>query len=102
MFFSQGIDIVENERIKKNYKKYGKVFLNKFLTKREIHLIKKKQGKFYSRLANRFAAKEAMAKALGTGFRNKIFFKDIEIMNTFNGTPYIICSERVLKIFKKN
>ena len=34
MFFSQGIDIVENERIKKNYKKYGKVFLNKFLTKK--------------------------------------------------------------------
>ena len=42
-----------------------------------------------------------MAKALGTGFRNKIFFKDIEIMNTFNGTPYIICSERVLKFLKK-
>ena len=40
-----------------------------------------------------------MAKALGTGFRNK-FFKDIEIMNTFNGT-HIICSEKSFKIFKK-
>ena len=95
MIFSQGIDIVDNERIRKTYEKYGNNFLKKFLTKREIDSIRKSKIKFYSKLANRFAAKEAVAKAIGLGFRNSIFFKDFEILNQINGKPYIICSSKV-------
>lgn len=102
MFFSQGIDIVDNERIRKTYEKYGNNFLKKFLTKREINFIKKNNKKFHLKLANRFAAKEAMAKAMGSGFRNRIFFKDIEIMNTSKGKPFIICSSKVLNYLEKN
>ena len=102
MFFSQGIDIVDNERIRKTYEKYGNNFLKKFLTKREINFINKNNKKFHLKLANRFAAKEAMAKAMGSGFRNRIFFKDIEIMNTSKGKPFIICSSKVLNYLEKN
>ena len=43
-----------------------------------------------------------MAKAMGSGFRNKNFFKDIEIMNTSKGKPFIICSSKVLNYLEKN
>lgn len=101
MFFSQGIDIVDNERIKKNYLKYGNHFLNKFLTRKEIQHISKKRLNLFSRIANRFAAKEATIKAIGTGFRNGITFKNIEILNDKNGKPLIICDEKILNHLKK-
>ena len=84
-----GVDLVENKRIKKLIN--NKSFLNRIYGKNEINFAKKKINKinFY---AKRFAAKESFAKSLGTGFKNKLNFKDIEILNDKNGQPYLFFS----------
>ena len=51
--------------------------------------------------AKRFAAKEALAKSLGTGFRNNLNFKDIEILNDKLGKPYYSKSKKIDQIIKK-
>ena len=93
-----GIDIVNNLRIKKSLK--NKDFINRIFTTNEILLSKKTKDKaaYY---AKRFAAKEAFAKALGTGFRNDLNFKDISIINDKTGKPSFIINEKIIKIIKK-
>jgi holo-[acyl-carrier protein] synthase len=51
--------------------------------------------------SNRFAAKESFAKALGTGFRNKLNFKDIEILNDKLGKPFYLINNKINRIIKK-
>ena len=60
--------------------------------------MKNKVGYF----SKRFAAKEAFAKALGTGFRNDLNFKDIEIINDKMGKPYYSKTKKIKKIIQKN
>ena len=84
-----GTDIVNINRIKKIYSKYGNHFLDKILTESE----KKIEGKItrsknIATIAKRFAAKEAISKAIGYGFSKGIHFKNIEIYNDKNGKPY--------------
>jgi len=84
-----GTDIVNINRIQKIYSKYGNHFLDKILTESE----KKIEGKVtrsndIATLAKRFAAKEAISKAIGYGFSKGIHFKNIEIYNDKNGKPY--------------
>ena len=83
-----GTDIVNINRVKKILKKKNNVFKRKIFSKNEILYCdsKKKPHSFY---AKRFAAKEAMSKALGTGIRKGINFKDIEIKNDKFGKPFI-------------
>ena len=90
MFFSQGIDIVDIRRIGKIFKKYDKRFFHKILSNDEIFSLNSSRLNkklMIKKLANKFAAKEAAVKALGTGFTNGIVFKDIEILNNSNGKP---------------
>ena len=84
----QGIDLLKVERIKKIYLNYKDTFLKKILTDLEIKQIKKNQ-KIYDRIAGKFSAKEAVVKAMGTGFSDGIKIKDIEILNLNNGQPII-------------
>ena len=84
----QGIDLLEVERIKKLYLNYENKFLKKILTDSEIKQIKKNQ-KIYYKIAGKFSAKEAVVKAMGTGFSDGIKIKDIEIINLKNGKPTI-------------
>ncbi len=84
----QGIDLLEVERIKKLYLNYENKFLKKILTDNEIKQIKKNQ-KIYYKIAGKFSGKEAVVKAMGTGFSNGIKIKDIEIINLKNGKPII-------------
>ena len=84
----QGIDLLEVERIKKLYLNYENKFLKKILTDNEIKQIKKNQ-KIYYKIAGKFSAKEAVVKAMGTGFSDGIKIKDIEIINLKNGKPTI-------------
>ena len=80
-----GVDIIENKRIKKlikNHRFKQRVYSSKEL--KQSILSKDKIGYF----SKRFAAKEAFAKALGTGFRNNLNFKDIEIINDKLGKPH--------------
>ena len=84
----QGIDLLEVKRIKKIYLNYQNKFLKKIFTDSEIKQIKKNQ-KVYYKIAGKFSAKEAVVKAIGTGFSDGIKIKDIEIINLKNGKPTI-------------
>jgi holo-[acyl-carrier protein] synthase len=88
-----GTDIIEVERIAANLEKYGEKFLDKILTHREKeHCSKFKDPTLH--VAGRFAAKEAVSKALGTGFGEHLEFHDIEIFNDPNGKPEVTLSKR--------
>lgn len=91
MIFGIGSDIVQIPRIEDLYLKKTDDFLNRIYGEKEILSFnaKKNDKARYAYLAKRFAAKEAFAKALGTGFRNGLQFKDIEILNDNYGKPYI-------------
>ena len=93
-----GIDIIENKRIKSLIK--NKVFLKRTFSRNEIEFSKKLINKT-NFFAKRFAAKESLVKALGTGFRDDINFKDIEILNNNLGKPYYIKSKKINSIIKK-
>ena len=94
-----GVDIVDNKRFK-NLIKDNK-FINRIFSKKEIFASKKTLDKinFFSK---RFAAKESFAKALGTGFRNNLNFKDIEIVNDNLGKPFYLINNKIKQIIKKN
>ena len=98
-----GIDIVEVYRIKKLLIQKKTTFKNRIFTKKEISYCKKKIDNIncYSK---RFAAKEALVKALGTGFRKNINFRDIEILKNRQGKPFLLLnkklSDKIKFIFK--
>tara|TARA_B110000483_G_scaffold236079_1_gene308605 strand:+ start:194 stop:580 length:387 start_codon:yes stop_codon:yes gene_type:complete len=93
-----GVDIVDNLRINKSLKK--NLFVNRIFSSTEISLAKKIKDKksYYSK---RFAAKEAFAKTIGTGFRYNLSFKDIAIVNDKLGKPSFLITEKIKKIVKK-
>tara|TARA_B100001123_G_C14803183_1_gene825321 strand:+ start:18 stop:410 length:393 start_codon:yes stop_codon:yes gene_type:complete len=84
-----GTDIVNIKRMDGFLKRNKKKFINKIFSKKEILYCDKKKNpsSFY---AKRFAAKEAFSKAIGTGIRNDIKLKNIEILNDDYGKPFII------------
>ncbi|WP_075882779.1 holo-ACP synthase [Candidatus Protochlamydia sp. W-9] len=93
-----GNDIIEIERIQANIKKYGQRFLNRVFTKNEqIYCLNRKMPALH--LAGRFAAKEAVVKALGTGFSQGISWLDVEILNDANGKPYVSISPLLTQLF---
>ena len=81
-----GVDIVKNSRIRNSIK--NKKFIKRIYTLSEINGSNSRKINKVEYFAKRFAAKEAFAKALGTGFRDNLNFKDIEIMNDKLGKPY--------------
>ena len=93
-----GVDIVENSRIKKLI--LNNSFLNRIFTNEEILISKKVKNKA-SYFAKRFAAKEAFAKSLGTGFRNGLNFKDISIINDKLGKPSFFITKKIKNMIKK-
>ena len=95
-----GTDIVNINRLKKSLKKNNKSFKNRIFSKREIIYCedKKNSASFY---AKRFAAKEALSKALGTGIRKGINFKDIEVINNLHGKPSIKLKGSTATFLKK-
>jgi len=93
-----GVDIVENKRIKNSLKIKG--FINRVFTQNEINKSKKLSNKT-NFFAKRFAAKEAFVKALGEGFRNNINFNDIDISNDNKGKPSINISNNIKKFLKR-
>tara|TARA_Y100001970_G_scaffold278022_1_gene383110 strand:- start:2979 stop:3365 length:387 start_codon:yes stop_codon:yes gene_type:complete len=90
-----GIDIVENKRIKKLIK--NKQFIQRVFSKKEIINSKKIKDKT-NYFSKRFAAKESLSKAIGTGFRNGISFKDISIINDKYGKPKYELNNNVKKL----
>ena len=90
--FGIGIDIVDIDRIKNIYSKYGIKFAKKILNKDEIEFFDKSNDKV-SFLAKRFAAKEAIGKAFGIGILNGYLLKSISIRNDEFGKPIAILNE---------
>ena len=90
-----GVDIVDNKRIKNSIK--NKNFILRIFSKKEINQAKKlkDKGSYYSK---RFAAKESLSKAIGTGFRNNLNFKDITIVNDKYGKPRYEFNDKVKKL----
>ena len=93
-----GVDIIENKRIKESIKNHK--FRDRIYSSKELKLstLSKNKVGFFSK---RFVAKEAFAKALGTGFRNNLNFKDIEIVNDKLGKPYYAKTKKITQIIKK-
>ena len=91
MKISCGTDIIEIERIKKNIdnQEIGKAFINRIFTQKEIEYCENKKGQKYQHYAARFAAKEAVFKAISEQINDKylITWKDIEIINNEQGKP---------------
>ena len=88
MVFGIGIDIIEIDRVKNSVEKYGDHFLKKVYTQTELDYCLSKGNK-YQHLAARFAAKEAVYKALTTGWSKDVGWQDIEIYNEPNGLPLV-------------
>ena len=86
--FGVGIDIVQIERMERSIDKHGEKFINKILHPNEVVLIDSLKNKARY-LAKRFAAKEAFAKALGTGIVEGVTLPRIEIVNDEQGKPLI-------------
>mgnify|MGYP003327040292 FL=1 len=98
-----GIDSVEQDRISRVLSKYGQRFQDKILgpqEKKEIE-IKLTQFQKVRYLSNNFACKEAFSKALGLGFSDGIFPKEIEILRDTKGKPYICLSGNAKKLTNK-
>ncbi len=93
-----GIDIIQNKRIHSLIK--NKNFIKRTFGKNEVKLSNKILNKT-NYFAKRFAAKEAFAKSIGTGFRNNLNFKDIEILNDNIGKPFYYKSKKINNIISK-
>jgi holo-[acyl-carrier protein] synthase len=93
-----GVDLIQNRRIKVLIN--NQAFIKRTFGNKEIKYSKKILNKT-NFFAKRFVAKESLAKALGTGFRNNLNFKDIEILNDKLGKPYYLKSIKLNKIINK-
>ena len=100
MIYGTGIDIIDINRIRRVISKYGNRFKKRCFSASEIQRSEKRLNSLES-YAKRYAAKEAGAKALGTGLARGVFWKDIEVGNNQNGKPFIRLHGKAKLIFKK-
>ena len=93
MHLGIGVDLIEIERIARAIERHGELFLSRHFTKREREYCQTFQNQS-ERFAGRFAAKEAIVKAFGTGISEEISWLDIEILPDERGSPRVSLSER--------
>ena len=86
MIVGIGTDIVDIRRIERTIARFGERFLDRIFTAKERARAERRANRVAT-YAKRFAAKEACAKALGTGFRKGVFFRDIGVVNLPSGQP---------------
>ena len=100
MILGLGTDIVEVARIQAAFEKSGERFLSRILLPGEISycLAHKNPGPF---LAARFAAKEAISKAFGTGIGGQLGWQDMEICRKESGEPFVVLHGKGKKLFKE-
>jgi len=91
-----GTDMVDIRRIEKTIERHGERFLNRVFTETERSRAERKANRIDT-YAKRFAAKEACAKALGTGFRRGVFFRDLGVVNLPSGKPTLRLTGGALK-----
>ena len=100
MILGVGIDLIEVERIQASYKRFGERFLNRILHPAEIAycLTHKEPAPF---LAARFAAKEAISKAFGTGIGAQLGWLDMEVGRRESGEPFVVLHGNGLKLLEE-
>jgi holo-[acyl-carrier protein] synthase len=86
MIIGLGNDVIDIRRVKRTIERYGERFLARVFTETERLKSDNRAGRAAS-YAKRFAAKEACAKALGTGFRQGVFWRDMGVVNLSSGRP---------------
>ena len=99
MIIGIGTDLIDIRRVEKVYNRFGPRFLERCFTDIEQSKVMRREaaGTHIDTLAKRFAAKEAASKALGTGFSQGVFHKDIGIENDASGKPGITLTGGALK-----
>jgi holo-[acyl-carrier protein] synthase len=100
VIFGIGVDVLEAARIKRVHEKYGAHFVERLLMPAErAQLSKTKRTDRF--LAMRFAAKEAIVKAMGTGFAHGIWIRDVGVVQNAWGRPEVVYSPRGEKVRRK-
>lgn len=99
MIYGIGIDIVSVDRMREVVDKWGERFLQRVYTETEIAYCYEKKHPFPS-LAVRFAAKEALIKAMGSGI--SVSFTDVEVLSSDSGRPFIQPKGRLQDFFREN
>ena len=93
-----GIDIVETARIRRSVEEHGRRFLDRVYTADEQRYCERNHKRYFEHLAGRFAAKEAVLKVLGTGWRGGIAWTDIEIVSEASGQPRVALTGECARI----
>ena len=101
MIIGVGIDILNATRINDIIKRYDKKFIDRIYGKNEIQILQNEIKSPENYFGKRFAAKEATWKALSEIRGQGIFFKEIEVLNDFNGKPYLFFSGKTKKYIEK-
>ena len=100
MIVGTGIDLAEPRRLKQAAGRYGARFLRRVFTPAEIAYCERKANK-WERYAARFAAKEAAFKALGTGWRRGVRWRDFEVTNLASGRPTLALTGQAKKFARR-
>ena len=96
MIIGIGNDLIDISRIEKTIERFGDRFIKRIFTEKEQEKSEKRQLRIAS-YAKRFAAKEACSKALGTGFRRGVFWRDMGVINLPSGKPTLELTGGALK-----
>jgi len=99
MILGTGVDLIEVDRIRTSYERFGERFVNRVLCPDEVRycLSHRDPAPF---LAARFAAKEAISKAFGTGIGAQLGWQDMEVGRKESGEPFVILHENGLKLLE--
>ena len=100
MIIGIGTDIIDITRIERVINRFGDRFKNRVFTKKEILKCEARKLSANS-YAKRYAAKEACSKALGTGFRKSVYWRDIEVINNKFGKPELFLHNGARSMFEK-
>lgn len=100
MIYGVGTDICELSRVQQTFDRFGDHFVERLLMDEERALFERNKWPVRF-LAMRFAAKEATAKAMGTGFAHGIWIRDVGVVNNERGRPTVIWSQRGRKICER-
>ena len=90
MIYGIGTDIVQCARIERMWTEHGMSFAKRILTDYELNVLEQQKNKQVAFLAKRFAAKEAVSKALGTGFRDQVLITQVGIETDQMGKPKVV------------